>query len=165
MPSFLRELIGESIFSALSLLIASDGERHPTWCAIYYAEDGQAQLPERARVSLSIEKSLRSITAHDKPWLSAALVERLTSQAFSEAASALGEIRAYGALIEAFGTKASEVPTGKAATPDFAVRNREEVVYVEVATKRMNPTKLPRWPKRTGPLAFPCIVTRCSRSV
>jgi len=136
--SLLRTLVGEHVLSVVAEPIAIDGERHPTWCAIYYAEEEHSQLPDRARISLSIEKALRSIFSHDRTWLSAVLFERLSGENFAEAASALGEIRAYGALLDAFGNKVSGVPTEKAATPDFVVRNREDVVYVEVATKRMN---------------------------
>ncbi|MFM0649764.1 hypothetical protein PQR14_36075 [Paraburkholderia bryophila] len=135
---YLRSLIGDSAFSAISELVATDDERHPAWSTIYYAGDGRGQSPDRERVSLCVEKALRSIFSHDKAWLSPTLIQRLSSENFSEAASALGEIRAYAALIDAFGKKISGIPTEAAATPDFAIRNREDLIYVEVATKRMN---------------------------
>ncbi|QBR02465.1 hypothetical protein [Paraburkholderia pallida] len=130
---FLRNLIGEDAASTISGLATEVGEQHPSWSAILHAEDGQGQPVDQVRTSHSIEQALRSFSKSDKAWLSPRLIERLMAQNFADAASALGEIRAYGALMDAFGSKVSGVPTGKSPTPDFLVRNRNDYVYPRLA--------------------------------
>lgn len=141
MPSYLRNLIGECNYSMLAgIPLSAAGERHPTWSAIYYAENNNDGPHDRTLVSNKIEGAIRKISERNEQWLSE-IRHRLVVADFDEAASALGEIRAFSALIEAYGNMVSPVPRarkGRTPSPDFVIENNDRFVYVEVATKRVN---------------------------
>lgn len=68
-------------------------------------------------------------------WLLKQKCRFLPSSGYSEAASAMAELRCYGALLEA-GYEVEPVPTRKHPTPDFKVIGIDGEIFVEVASKQ-----------------------------
>jgi hypothetical protein len=92
-----------------------------------------------ATVSVNTEQLARVIAQKDQPWLSA-LKHRLIDQSdFTNASSALGEIRAYGAFLEAWMkvTPQPQVP-GKKVIPEFEVNAGDGPVIVEVHSRQLD---------------------------
>ncbi len=110
---------------------AKDGARHPV------AALALADPPDQ--VATNTEQSARWITREDPSWLSR-LKPRLIDQTdFSNAASALGEIRAYGAFLET-GMKVTPHPPvpGKKVAPEFEVNAGDGAVIVEVHSRQLD---------------------------
>lgn len=135
----LRALIGEIGFQKLDRLpLSASGERHPTWCVIYYSGEGCQQGPaDRVQAAFEIEKCVRKIGEYDRVWLTG-IVPRLIGDDFSEATASLGEIKAYANLVCAYLCGVSAVPVSSVPTPDFTVSRGNDRVHIEVATKRVN---------------------------
>lgn len=79
--------------------------------------------------------ALKRILAHDKSWLES-VKQRLTDiNQFSASSSALGEIRAYGYLLDT-SLDVSSIPETDFSTPDFKVICDNEQVIIEVHSKQ-----------------------------
>lgn len=90
------------------------------------------------QVRVNSERMAKHINNHDQQWLQSLKNRLLDTTDFSNPASALGEIRAYGALIEA-GFTVNPRPKVNNNVPDFEVSARDDQkVIVEVHTKQMD---------------------------
>lgn len=91
--------------------------------------------------SANTERAAQEITIVDRPWLVAQRSRLLDTTDFANASSALGEIRAYGALLEASFTvnPQPQVP-GKKVIPEFDVDAGDGSVIVEVYNRQMDPS-------------------------
>lgn len=110
---------------------AKNGARHPV------AALALAERPHQ--VAINTESAAKSIAQKNKPWLSA-LKSRLIDQSdFTNASSALGEIRAYGALLETW-MKVNPQPSvsGKNVVPEFEVDAGDGAVVVEVHSRQLD---------------------------
>lgn len=83
------------------------------------------------------EQAARMIQATPKGavWLKAHKHRFLPASKHSEVASAMAELRCYGALLEA-GYEVNPLPTSNVPTPDFEVSLFGDTFFVEVATKQ-----------------------------
>src|ERR1700683_5260008 len=90
-----------------------DGARHPV---------AALALGQPDQVASNTERAARQIAQKDQRWLSA-LKPRLIDQSdFTNASSALGEVRAYGALLETWmKVKPQPQVPGKKVVPEFEV--------------------------------------------
>jgi hypothetical protein len=112
------------------------GARHPL---IMLAK---TQKPHQ--VATNTEKAASGIFRTNEAWLSSRkLKDRLISPSnFTEASSALGEIRAYGALLEtAMSVKPAPSVLGKNVVPEFEVDAGDGAVIVEVHSRQLDPTQ------------------------
>lgn len=110
------------------------GRRHPAWTAIH-ANDGHVDY-ERSPKDYLVNQAAEQISESDDGanWLLATKKRIVQVSDFEECASALAEIRCFGALLEA-GFGVTPVPTKKTPTPDFQYQLGEHTGVVEVATK------------------------------
>ena len=94
------------------------------------------------RVGATTELAARSIHEENPHWLLHQRARLLDTTDFTNASSALGEIRAYGALLEA-GLRVRPTPSvnGKAVLPDFEVDAGDGTAIVEVHSRQMAPTE------------------------
>lgn len=79
------------------------------------------------------------IIKKNSEWLNKIKKRLINNTDYSQPSSALGELRCYGYLLEAF-TGYDVKPTDKSSTPtpDFSIINKNEIVEVEVNTPQMN---------------------------
>jgi hypothetical protein len=113
---------------------AKNGARHPV------AALALAKPP--SQVAINTERAARQIAQKDLPWLSA-LKPRLIDQSdFTNASSALGEIRAYGALLKtAMAVKTKPAVLGKKVVPEFEANAGDGAVIVEVHSRQLDPAQ------------------------
>ncbi len=93
-----------------------------------------------AAVLFNTDRAIRLIPSATDTRFATWLHRRITDAAgsnFERSASALGEIRAAGALIEA-GASCLPLPEGTAPAPDFQIGFGGSTIFVEVHTKQMN---------------------------
>ena len=83
------------------------------------------------------EQPLRDVHERDPDWLKKVKPRLLNTQDYSEAASALAELRAYGYMIEA-GIPAVPVKENSEKSPDFGIEFDGNRLPVEVYSKQMN---------------------------
>jgi hypothetical protein len=98
----------------------------------------KGQPPQQ--VATNTEQAARSILRTNPDWLSK-LKPRLTDTLdMTHASSALGEIRAYGALLEtAMKVRTNPVVPGKNVSPEFEVDAGDGPVIVEVHSRQLDP--------------------------
>jgi hypothetical protein len=90
-------------------------------------------------VATNTKEAARQIAQKDPSWLSALRRRLLDQTDFSNASSALGEIRAYGALLETWMTvkPQPQVPEKK-VVPEFEVDAGDRSVIVEVHSRQLD---------------------------
>jgi len=87
------------------------------------------------RVLFNTKIALRHIVAHHRSWLMSLKPRLLNIDDYSTSSGALGEIRAFGYLLQ---TGVSVNPVGKAGS-DFWLSEGEEKAFVEVHSRQSNP--------------------------
>lgn len=91
------------------------------------------------QVKTNTEQAARAISRVNNPWLEAIKPRLVDTTDFTNASSALGEIRAYGALLEAGLTiKPGPTVTGKKVVSEFEVDAGDGSVIVEVHSRQMD---------------------------
>jgi len=110
-------------------VVSGDDRPHPVHLLLE-REEGRSQ--HRANV----DNAIKQVSLSNPAWLND-LRPRILQKHHSNAAAALAELRAYGALLEA-GFSVSPVPVGKKATPEFSVKAGEVEFIVEVHAKQQN---------------------------
>ena len=108
---------------------AKPGRRHPVAALVL------SDPPSREAVNT--EQAGRQISATNADWLASQRSRLLDTSDFSQSSSALGEIRAYGALLEA-GFRVDPRPRVGAKVPDFEVDAGDGPVIVEVHSKQLD---------------------------
>jgi hypothetical protein len=89
----------------------------------------------RTQHAVNTERALRRVAHSDRAWIEQAR-PRIVGADVIDAAAALAELRAYGALLEA-GYPVKPVPTNpRKATPDFAIEDGATTTLVEVHAKQ-----------------------------
>ncbi len=88
----------------------------------------------------NIISSFKIIEHYDYQWLTQNKKRLLNCNDVTEAISATGELRCYGYLLSAFGSKnVRPIPTSKKPTPDFEIcGSLNDKIYIEVNTLQMN---------------------------
>jgi hypothetical protein len=92
----------------------------------------------RSRIIANTDSAVRQVAASNQPWLERQRQRLLDTKDFSTPASALAEIRAFGALREAHFSVRS-IQEGDLKTTDFAVSIGDAQVAVEVVAKQIDP--------------------------
>lgn len=87
------------------------------------------------RVIFNTDIALKHIVEHHRNWLKSLKPRLLNVDDYSTSSGALGEIRAFGYLLQ---TGISVNPIGKAGS-DFLLTDGEEKAFVEVHSKQSNP--------------------------
>jgi hypothetical protein len=131
-PMSLMDVLGSVAAKSIDALPIKSYRRHPTWYPLFQEEaDAVNNLTD-----LSVR--LIASEAGGEAWLNG-LVPRLTNLQDEEgAASALSELRAFGAFLEA-GFRVSPIPRkADEKTPDFEVRDGDDIVIVEVFSKHQD---------------------------
>lgn len=90
-------------------------------------------------VIYNTEKSIHFILRNDKNWVSSLKGRLLETEDFSTSSGALGEIRAYGYLLEANITV--KTPKTKSSKPEFLIKENGETIRVEVTSKQSDKTE------------------------
>jgi hypothetical protein len=130
----------------LASLVATGPRRHPLERILVPTPDAQA-VASRTTSALC-----RALGAGSASWKTA-IGKRLISSDEADAASALGEIRAFGTLLAA-GLDAQPVPNKKKPTPDFEVLWQQRArVSVEVQTRRLSDNELQAIASASAPQA------------
>ena len=112
-----------------------DGTVHPLVNVALSVRDAS----EFALVAANTESAARLIADKDPKWLNALRPRLLAIDDFTHASSALGEIRAYGALLETWVSvkPAPEIP-GRDVSPEFEIDNRDGLVIIEVHSRQLD---------------------------
>lgn len=107
------------------------GSRHPTWYPLFYEQKDPIDYLVERSVGLISKQPNGTVWLRD-------LIGRLSHlENVDDAASALAEIRAYGALLEA-GFEVHPINRSNEATPDFSVNAGDGDVVVEVFAKHQD---------------------------
>lgn len=107
------------------------GERHPV--ATLALENPKGQ------VAINTEQAAKIITQKNSGWLSSLKPRLIDTTEISNASGALGELRAYGALLETWMTVSPEpIVQGKRVVPEFEVGAGDGLVIVEVHSRQLN---------------------------
>jgi hypothetical protein len=94
------------------------------------------ESPSTQLIAANTERALGQVIRRDEQWLNSLRKRLLQTEPLTEPASALAELRAYGALLEA-GLDVSPIPTATpGAKPDFTVSFNNEVMHIEVQAKQ-----------------------------
>jgi hypothetical protein len=104
---------------------------HPLTTLLRY-EDGRSQH------AVNTERALKQVSIADLNWIEK-IKPRIVGPDLLDSASALSELRAYGALLEA-GYQVKPVPTEERPTPDFTITDGSTTVLVEVHAKQFDET-------------------------
>ena len=112
-----------------------EGAIHPVVTVALRHRDGKAT----DLTAYNTEAAARLIASKNPQWLKA-LHPRLTAtDDFTHASSALGEIRAYGALLETWVTvRPSPKIPGSNVSPEFEIDNKDGEVIVEVHSRQLD---------------------------
>jgi hypothetical protein len=94
------------------------------------------ESPQTRLIAANTERALGRVRGHDAPWIDTQRKRLLQTDTLTEPASALAELRAYGALLEAGLSVAATPTTSTRAQPDFKVRFGNEEMRVEVHAKQ-----------------------------
>lgn len=127
----LQELLGPTQVQVLIDAPLIMGTRHPTWFPMFN--------PNMRAVDFLVQGSIFRI-AHvpgGEDWLKAKVHYLMDFDEINNASSALAEIRAYGALLEA-GFQVFPIPHTDDSTPDFEVDAGEGRITVEIAAKHQD---------------------------
>lgn len=93
----------------------------------------------RLQVSFNTERAAKQIAAKDAGWLSTIKPRLMDTTQLSNASSALGELRAYGYLLETGVTvKPKPVIANKRAVPEFEIDAGDGPVIVEVHSRQLD---------------------------
>jgi hypothetical protein len=107
------------------------GEIHPVVALALADQPGQ--------VGTNTEAAARGIATKNRPWLENLKGRLMDRTDFTSASSALGEIRAYGALLETWMSVTPQpVVPGKKVVPEFAVDAGDGPVIVEVHSRQLD---------------------------
>jgi SLOG cluster3 family len=92
-----------------------------------------------ALVAVNTEAAARLIATKSPEWLKALRPRLLATDDFTHASSALGEIRAYGALLESW-VSVNPAPkiVGRNVSPEFEIDNQDGSVIVEVHSRQLD---------------------------
>lgn len=127
-PEKLSDLLTAPTLAALGHAEIMPGVRHPAWSPLFSA----TPTPIDHLTNQAVRRVARE--AGGKSWL-AALSPRLIDELDpEEAAAAMAELRAYGALLEV-GLTVRPIPTASTATADFEVDAGDGTFVVEVFAK------------------------------
>lgn len=123
-------IISETEIQILSRA-AKDGVRHPV-AALALAEEAH-------QVGINTKSAARQIARKNQPWLSALKTRLIDQSDFTNSSGALGEIRAYGALLETW-MKINPQPSvpGKNVVPEFEANAGDGAVIVEVHSRQLD---------------------------
>ena len=130
------QLFDESELDTLYADSSSALGRVPSWHAAF-GPDPSVDYDMTRTDHLSNEAAQRvGQTTDGADWLRKLKPRLMPSALRSEIASAMAELRCYGALLEA-GFEVAPVPTNpRKPTPDFEVQGPDGAIYVEVASKQ-----------------------------
>jgi hypothetical protein len=93
----------------------------------------------RSLTAFNTEFAAQHINSKNPDWLKALHSRLIATDDFTHAASALGEIRAYGALLETWMTVTPAPPIpGSNASPEFQIDNGDGEVIVEVHSRQLD---------------------------
>jgi hypothetical protein len=89
--------------------------------------------------AVNTEMAARLVSEKDADWIKALRPRLIATDDFTHAASALGEIRAYGALLETWMTvSANPTVPGSQVSPEFKIANGDGEVIVEVHSRQLD---------------------------
>ncbi|MCB2141365.1 hypothetical protein KQH29_00315 [bacterium] len=128
MPNHLESLLSEDTLQAILASPPRD-QLHPVRWLLQNDRKGMRQ--EYVNTNRALDWILRS----DQPWVDRQLPRLSSTVNYEEVAGALGEIRAYGYMLEA-GIIVEPVHESDESTPDFEIE--EKSAQVEVNTKQMH---------------------------
>lgn len=114
------------------------GVQHPTRRILFPSTDQDKQ------VAINTEAAVQHLLLKRKDWLYSLKRRLLDVGDWTSASSALGEIRSYGALLDA-GFNINHVTKGKTRTPDFIIEQSCDRVRLEVHSKQMNTAEREAW--------------------
>lgn len=87
----------------------------------------------------NVKAAFNSIMSKNPEWLKKIKNRLINNTDYSQPSSALGELRCYGYLLDAFtGYTVKPIDTSFTPTPDFSITNKNEIVEIEVNTPQMN---------------------------
>lgn len=111
------------------------GITHPLVNIAFAAEEAGA----RKLTAVNTEQAARLISSKDIGWLKSLHPRLIAADDFTHAASALGEIRAYGALLETWMT-VTPAPSveGSNVSPEFQIDNGDGEVIVDVHSRQLD---------------------------
>jgi hypothetical protein len=93
-------------------------------------------------VATNTENAARSILRKDQNWLTKLKPRLLDTSDFTNSSSALGELRAYGALLDtAMAVSPNPGVPGKKVMPEFEVNAGDGAVIVEVHSRQLDPAQ------------------------
>lgn len=93
----------------------------------------------KSQAAINTENAAEQVLRKDENWLKSRYRRLMEIIDFSEASSALGEIRAYGALLETWmNVEPGPSAMGSAASPDFRVDAGDGHVIVEVHSRQLD---------------------------
>ena len=96
----------------------------------------------RGVVAANTERAGRIVLQANEAWLNSLRQRLLETSDLTNASSALGEIRAYGSLLETgMVVKPAPAVSGKPVSPEFEVQAGDGPVIVEVHSKQMHPAE------------------------
>ena len=125
--NILKSFLKDDEIKAIEELLVKD-RRHPVK-QLLQPRDRETQVLANTNLAL------KRIMTLDKSWLES-IRQRLTdTNTFSASSSALGEIRAYGYLLDTL-LDVRPIPETNDSTPDFRVIYDNEEVIVEVHSKQ-----------------------------
>ena len=127
-------LLDQAEIDAINNHVDAAKRRHSAW-SIINANNGRIDYRRVPKDYLTNEAvDLISAQQGGDQWLNRTKTRIVQTKDFEECASALAEIRCYGAMLEA-GFDIQPVPRAKLPTPDFEYKVGNERSIVEVATK------------------------------
>jgi hypothetical protein len=111
-------------------------------------------LTPEDRVALNTEQAAKLIMQKNAGWLSSLKPRLIDTTKVSNASSALGEVRAYWALLETWMTVSPEpIVPGKNVVPEFEVNAGDGPVIVEVHSRQLNSDQIVLAQKHSEELA------------
>lgn len=132
MPTYL-EVITQAEIDQLQKSLQL-GMRHPLIAVVL------AQPPHA--VARNTESAARSVFQKDPNWLTKLKPRFLDISDLTNASGALGEVRAYGALLDtAMDVKVNPTVPGKNVVPEFEVDAGDGAVIVEVHSRQLDPAQ------------------------
>lgn len=97
------------------------------------------EIEQRRLTAINTETAARDIMEKDPEWLTALHPRLIDTDDFTNSSSALGELRAYGALLETWMTVAPKPRiSGSERSPEFQIDNGDGEVIVEVHSRQLD---------------------------
>jgi len=128
--SQLQQLLSTDERSAISKAVVGK-KPHP----VLHLLDGEEE--ECRQIAVNTDRALKHVMLRDKAWIDKLKPRLVQTADLAEPASALSEIRSYGALLEA-GIQVSPVKVGQKPTPEFSVQIGSANAQVEVHAKQFD---------------------------